>query len=192
MTQTRWSRRNALKLAVGSGILAALPRQGAQGAPLGLPVGVQLYPVSDELGKDFDGTLRRVAEIGYTIVELPSFYGRKPVDLRRSLDAAGLKCISGGVFANPMGAGRAEPRNACRTDFRRLPRTRFDACRLHHAAAAATHARRTARLGRGGVRELHRRRLARSRRVSQQGRRRSREGWLAIGLSQSRMGVSAR
>jgi sugar phosphate isomerase/epimerase len=105
VTQTVWSRRNALKLAVGSGILAALPRQGAQAAPLGLPVGVQLYPVSDELGRDFDGTLRRVAEIGYTIVELPSFYGRKPVDLRRSLDAAGLKCISGGVFANPMGAG---------------------------------------------------------------------------------------
>lgn len=105
MARTLWSRRNALKLAVGSGVLVTSPRRGAYGAPLGLPIGVQLYPLSDDLDKDFDGTLRKVAEIGYTVVELPSFYGRKPADLRRSLDAAGLKCISGGVFANPMGPG---------------------------------------------------------------------------------------
>ena len=90
---------------MGSGLLVALARRGAYAAPLGLPIGVQLYPLGDDLGKDFDGTLRRVAEIGYTVVELPSFYGRKPVDLRRSLDMAGLKCVSGGVFANPMSPG---------------------------------------------------------------------------------------
>lgn len=70
--------------------------------PLGLPVGLQLYPLNAELEADFDGTLRKIAEIGYRVVELPSFYGRAPKDLKRSLKSAGLDCISVGVLPTPL------------------------------------------------------------------------------------------
>ena len=33
--------------------------------PLGLPIGCQVYPVREMIGKDFEGTLRQLAAIGY-------------------------------------------------------------------------------------------------------------------------------
>jgi sugar phosphate isomerase/epimerase len=73
--------------------------------PLGLPIGCQVYPVRDMLGKDFDGTLREIAGIGYTRIEMcsPKGYERggfgplvkyKASELRDKIQAAGLKCES--------------------------------------------------------------------------------------------------
>jgi sugar phosphate isomerase/epimerase len=62
--------------------------------PLGLPVGLQLYTVKDELAKDYDGTLAKVAAVGYKEVELAGFFGRKPAEIKASLDKAGLHCGS--------------------------------------------------------------------------------------------------
>lgn len=42
------------------------------------PIGLQLYSVRDALAKDFEGTVRRVAEMGYVGVEP---YGGLPIDL---------------------------------------------------------------------------------------------------------------
>lgn len=39
-----------------------------------ISVGLQLYTVRDECAKDFVGTLKKVAEIGYKGVELSSTY----------------------------------------------------------------------------------------------------------------------
>ena len=64
-----------------------------------LPVMLQLYNVRDDLGKDFDGTLQKVAEAGYKYVELAlaQFY-KKPVDqFRAALEKAGLTAISAHV-----------------------------------------------------------------------------------------------
>jgi sugar phosphate isomerase/epimerase len=46
--------------------------------------------------KDLEGTLKRVAEIGYKVVELGSFdfYGKKPAELRRILTDHGLTVLS--------------------------------------------------------------------------------------------------
>ena len=41
-----------------------------------VPIALQLYTVRDELARDFEGTLRRVAEIGYTAVEFAGFLER--------------------------------------------------------------------------------------------------------------------
>ncbi len=38
--------------------------------PYGLPIGLQLYTVREQLPKDLPGTLRKVAEIGYREVEV--------------------------------------------------------------------------------------------------------------------------
>jgi sugar phosphate isomerase/epimerase len=65
-------------------------------SPYGMPIGLQLYTVRDHMEKDLEGTLERVAEIGYRDVESGSFdyYGKKPAELRRILTDHGLKIIS--------------------------------------------------------------------------------------------------
>jgi sugar phosphate isomerase/epimerase len=82
----------------GLGLTAlALSRQGRLLAnPYGMPIGLQLYTVRDHMEKDVEGTLERVAEIGYREVELgdPNFYGKKPAEMRRILTRYGLKAIS--------------------------------------------------------------------------------------------------
>jgi sugar phosphate isomerase/epimerase len=64
--------------------------------PYGMPIGLQLYTVRDHMEKDVEGTIKRVAEIGYREVELgdPNYYGEKPAELRRILTDQGLKAIS--------------------------------------------------------------------------------------------------
>jgi sugar phosphate isomerase/epimerase len=82
----------------GLGLTAfALSRQGQLLAdPYGMPIGLQLYTVRDHMEKDLEGTLKRVAEIGYKVVELGSFdyYGKKPAELWRILTDHGLKVTS--------------------------------------------------------------------------------------------------
>lgn len=62
--------------------------------PFGIPVGLQLYTVRQQMAKDFDGTLKAVAAIGYTMVELPGLFGKTPAQVKQVLDGANLKCPS--------------------------------------------------------------------------------------------------
>jgi sugar phosphate isomerase/epimerase len=73
--------------------------------PLGLPIGCQTYPVRDSLGKDFAGTLREIATIGYQTIEMcsppgyqKSGYGSlakfKASEIRDTIKGAGLRCES--------------------------------------------------------------------------------------------------
>lgn len=62
-----------------------------------IPVALQLYTVRDEMEKDFTGTLRKVAEIGYVNVELAGYGGMAAVDLKALLDELGLKAIGSHV-----------------------------------------------------------------------------------------------
>jgi sugar phosphate isomerase/epimerase len=82
--------------AAGAAALGAMGRSVHRlwADPFGIPVGLQLYTVRNQMAKDFDGTLKQVAAIGYTIVEMPGFFGKTPAQIKQSLDAAGLKCPS--------------------------------------------------------------------------------------------------
>src|SRR5262245_6549816 len=53
-------------------------------------VGMQLYTVRADMGKDFDGTLAKVAAIGYKEVEFAGYYGRSAYELRDVLKRHGL------------------------------------------------------------------------------------------------------
>jgi sugar phosphate isomerase/epimerase len=53
-------------------------------------IGLQLYTVRDEMAKDFDGTLARVAAMGYKEVEFAGYFDRTPKDVRAVLDRHGL------------------------------------------------------------------------------------------------------
>jgi len=86
-----------VRAALGMGAVAAsgVPQLAAD--PYGLPVGLQLYTVRDHLEKDLEGTFKRVAEIGYKDVEIggtTDFYGKKPAELKRMLNADGLRPLS--------------------------------------------------------------------------------------------------
>jgi len=63
-------------------------------------IGVQLYSIRDEMGKDPLGSLTQVAKMGYEYVEHANyvnrkFYGYTPAEFKKVLDDLGLKMISG-------------------------------------------------------------------------------------------------
>ncbi len=97
------SRRDALK----AGALAlAAPRIGIlQAAPRKLPIGLQLYSVRADCAKDFDGTLAKVAEMGFEGVEFAGYhsYAGNAEGLRKKLDQLKLKAegahLGAGNFA---------------------------------------------------------------------------------------------
>jgi sugar phosphate isomerase/epimerase len=65
------------------------------GPPFGIPVGLQLYTVREQCEKDFEGTLKQIAAIGYKNVEVYDFYGKTAADVKKLLDENGLKAPSG-------------------------------------------------------------------------------------------------
>jgi sugar phosphate isomerase/epimerase len=57
-------------------------------------VGVQLYTVRDLMKEDFDGTIAKVAKIGYKEVEFAGYFGRTGAQVRAACDKNGLTAIS--------------------------------------------------------------------------------------------------
>ncbi len=49
-------------------------------------VGLQLYTVRDLMKKDFEGTIAKVAQIGYKEVEFAGYFGKSPQQVRKILD----------------------------------------------------------------------------------------------------------
>lgn len=54
-------------------------------------IGIQLYTVRGEMERDFEGTLARIAAIGYKEVEFAGYFGRSPAAVRAVLDRNGLR-----------------------------------------------------------------------------------------------------
>src|SRR5262245_53257841 len=57
-------------------------------------IGVQLYTVRSEMAKDFEGSLQKVAAIGYKEVEFAGYYNKSPKEVRAILDRYGLTAPS--------------------------------------------------------------------------------------------------
>jgi sugar phosphate isomerase/epimerase len=60
-------------------------------------IGVQLYSVRELLKKDFEGTLAKVAAIGYREIEFAGYPNLSPQQVRAVLDRNGLAGVSGHV-----------------------------------------------------------------------------------------------
>lgn len=70
------------------------------------PIAAALYSLDVEARRDFGRALERVAEIGFLGVELESFHGMAPAELRSRLDALGLEVTSAQVDLSPEDAER--------------------------------------------------------------------------------------
>jgi len=94
-------RRSFLRSVLASPLLVrntpALAQQG-----LG-SIGLQLYTVRTELTKDFQGTLAKLAAIGYGEVELDGLPERPPLEIRAALQSSGLRGISSHVSYDELG-----------------------------------------------------------------------------------------
>ena len=62
-----------------------------------IPVAVQLYSVRDEAEKDFAGTVKKIAEMGYDGVELAGLYGLSTQEVLQALKEAGIPAVSAHV-----------------------------------------------------------------------------------------------
>jgi sugar phosphate isomerase/epimerase len=88
----RLSRRSFLAASAAAPLALALP------AGKNLPIGLELYSVRNELGKDLTGTVTAVAKMGYQVVEFFSPYFSWTMDqakeTRKLLDDLGVRCNS--------------------------------------------------------------------------------------------------
>jgi sugar phosphate isomerase/epimerase len=101
------SRRGLLRRAVGSAVAGYLSRGALKltADPLGMPIGCQSYTVRNDIGKDFPGTLKMLAGVGFRTLEMcsPAGYATsgfgplakmKAAEIRQAIEAAGMRCES--------------------------------------------------------------------------------------------------
>src|SRR3954447_9130255 len=79
-------------------VTAAAPLVPAMAQKRNVPIGLELYSVRNELGKDLNGTVTAVAKMGYKVVEFYSPYFSWSVDqtkdVRKLMDGLGIRCNS--------------------------------------------------------------------------------------------------
>ena len=63
-------------------------------------VGLQLYTLRQEMAVDFEGTLQKVAELGYKEMQFAGYYGRSPQRVRDLLEQLGLSSPAAHVGLN--------------------------------------------------------------------------------------------
>lgn len=97
------NRRDVLTALGAAAVAATVPRllRGAEAGPRAAPsplparaldgVGLQLYTLRNEMRRDPDGTLARIAELGYREIEWWGDWDRSPAQLRAALDGLGLR-----------------------------------------------------------------------------------------------------
>lgn len=100
------SRRSFMQALAASGAaapLAAACQTMASGpffASKSAPIGIQLYTLSDMLATNLEGAISGVAKIGYKTVEIPSYMGKTPAQLREIFDRHGVKCTGAHIGMN--------------------------------------------------------------------------------------------
>jgi len=89
------NRRTFLKTAGTAAALTLLPSRFLWAAgPKVNNIGVQLYTVRDLMKDDFEGTITKVAQIGYKNVEFAGYFGRTADQVKAVLTKNGLKAPS--------------------------------------------------------------------------------------------------
>jgi sugar phosphate isomerase/epimerase len=88
------TRRCFLKTSAAVSVYALMATRQGLASPFGLPLGLELYSVREELPKDYAGTLKKVAALGYREVEAAGFFGHSAAEVKQAMSDAGLRCVS--------------------------------------------------------------------------------------------------
>jgi sugar phosphate isomerase/epimerase len=80
------NRRTFIETSMAAAVLVSRPAWAAEAHQIDR-VGLQLYTVRDLMKKDFEGTIAKVAQVGYKEVEFAGYFGKSPQDVRKILDA---------------------------------------------------------------------------------------------------------
>lgn len=98
------SRSQFINLSCGS--IAALTLGGLSGCAARpadkTPLGVQLYSVRHELANDFEGTIARLADMGYEGVEFADYFGMSGTEIKNILDRHNLHCCGTHVYLDVL------------------------------------------------------------------------------------------
>lgn len=92
------------------GIGCAREAEPEPAAPEGMTlpaIGLQLYTVREHMEADFEGTIRRVADLGYKELEFAGYFDRDPADIRGLLGELGLAAPSGHIPIEALRDGLA-------------------------------------------------------------------------------------
>jgi sugar phosphate isomerase/epimerase len=84
------NRRMFIETSIAAGLVAARPVWAADSPHRIDRVGLQLYTVRELMKQDFDGTIAKVAQIGYREVEFAGYFDKSPKEARAALDRNGL------------------------------------------------------------------------------------------------------
>ncbi len=107
------TRRDFLKIS-GAGVLGTVAlgsmaySAGASKAAGNMGVGLQLYTIRDAMTADAQGSLKKVAEMGYKFVELAGysngqFYGMAPKEFKKVVNDLGMEVISSHTMVEAEG-----------------------------------------------------------------------------------------
>ncbi len=66
------------------------------------PIALQLYSVRDYMERDFEGTVKKVAELGYEGVEFAGLFGRTPAEVKAVCEKNGIVPLSAHVPFDDM------------------------------------------------------------------------------------------
>ncbi|GGG05353.1 sugar phosphate isomerase/epimerase family protein [Paenibacillus abyssi] len=80
-------------------------------------VGIQLYTLRDQTENDFLGTIKKVAEIGYSVVEFAGYFGTPAKELKKVLDDTGLKAPSAHIGLNWEDPSKRESELAAQIEY---------------------------------------------------------------------------
>src|SRR5467141_4675662 len=80
------NRRTFIGTSIAAAVAASRPAWSAETHHIER-VGLQLYTVRDLMKQDFEGTLAKVAQIGYKEVEFAGYFDKSPQEVRKILDS---------------------------------------------------------------------------------------------------------
>ena len=80
------NRRTFIGTSIAAAVAASRPAWTAETHHIDR-VGLQLYTVRDLLKQDFEGTIAKVAQVGYKEVEFAGYFGKSPQEVRKILDS---------------------------------------------------------------------------------------------------------
>jgi len=91
------NRRTFLETSIATAVLTSFPSKSFAATHQIEKVGVQLYSVRELMKSDFEGTIAKVAAIGYKEVEFAGLFNHSAKDVRALLDKDGLAAPSAHV-----------------------------------------------------------------------------------------------